>query len=75
MNYFDIIAAVAQAWCKPETENKVMDPVLAHAVVENIEKLLNSAGIFVVRDWSYTAPKDTRASEVIKRLRAMGIVV
>ena len=35
MNRDDVIAAVAQGWCTPENENKVMDVDLAMAIVEN----------------------------------------
>lgn len=35
-----IVAAVSQAWCTPENEHKVMDPVLAGTIVSNIVNLL-----------------------------------
>ena len=31
----------AQTWCTPETREKVMDPVLAEAFAEILEKILN----------------------------------
>jgi len=34
-----IVAAVAQAWCTQENENKVLDPELAEAIVINIVNL------------------------------------
>jgi hypothetical protein len=33
----------AQCWCDPETENKVMDPVLAEAVAKRIAAWMNTA--------------------------------
>lgn len=40
------IAAVVQAWCTPENENKIMDPTLVDAIVKNIEKLFERQALF-----------------------------
>ena len=40
MNHADVVAAVAQGWCDPTTSDKVMDVVLALAIVKSIERML-----------------------------------
>ena len=36
-----IVEAVARGWCHPENERKVMDPVLAFAIVDEIVEALD----------------------------------
>lgn len=34
-----ITEAVARGWCHPETEDRVMDPELANAIIEEVMQL------------------------------------
>lgn len=37
----EVTGAVARGWTTPENENKVMDPVLAAAIVDEVMKTLS----------------------------------
>ena len=42
INVEKVTAAVAQAWCTPENENKIMDLTLAQAAIDNVMQLFIS---------------------------------
>ena len=49
IEYLDIFEAVVQGWCKPETGDRIMDVVLAHAIIDNLVSMLEEKyGIAII---------------------------
>ena len=49
MNRQDVLEAVSQAWCTDENKNKVMDPDLAYAAINNIMARATSEALDVIK--------------------------
>ena len=46
-----IVFAVAQAWCRPQLGDRVMDAELAYAIVENVEAVIERMDPLVLQRW------------------------